>query len=60
MGMGAYDEDEHEKREQQIGDVDEEEEEIEDDRKYYEGDVEYESEESVEDLVDKLEDIKSE
>ena len=56
MSMGAYDEDEHERREQQASKVDAD---FDDERTIYHGTVEYDSGESAEDLLDQFEQIKS-
>lgn len=55
MSMGAYDEDEHERRERKNGAVDVSEA---DDRSVYRGEVEYEDEDT-ETLLDTFEEIKS-
>jgi hypothetical protein len=55
--MGAYDEDEHERREKKNSEVDAA---FDDERSNYRGSVEYDSEESAEDLLDQFEQIKSE
>ncbi|WP_254521892.1 MULTISPECIES: DUF5786 family protein [Natrinema] len=57
MSMGAYDEDEHERREQQASTVDAD---FDDERTIYHGQVEYDSGESAEELLDQFEQIKSE
>ena len=57
MSMGAYDEDEHERRERKNNEVDVSED---DDRTAYHGTVEYEGDESAEDLLDQFEEITSE
>ncbi|AGB33537.1 hypothetical protein Natpe_3776 [Natrinema pellirubrum DSM 15624] len=57
MSMGAYDEDEHERREQQASKVDTD---FDDERTIYHGEVEYDSGDSAEDLLDTFEQIKSE
>ncbi|MFC7044188.1 DUF5786 family protein [Halobacteriaceae archaeon GCM10025711] len=56
MSMGAYDEEEHERRERKTSEVD-----IGDDdtRTIYEGTVEYDSGESAEQLLDQFRKIKS-
>uniref|UniRef100_A0A8A2VLQ2 DUF5786 domain-containing protein n=2 Tax=Haloterrigena alkaliphila TaxID=2816475 RepID=A0A8A2VLQ2_9EURY len=54
--MGAYDEDEHERREQQASTVDTD---FDDERTIYRGEVEYDSGESAEELLDQFEQIKS-
>jgi hypothetical protein len=54
--MGAYDEDEHERREQKASSVDAS---FDDERTNYQGSVEYESGGSAEDLLDQYEQIKS-
>jgi len=56
MSMGAYDEDEHERRERKNNEVDLSED---DDRTVYNGEVEYDSGDSTEDLLDQFEQIKS-
>ncbi|MFB6198087.1 MAG: DUF5786 family protein [Halobacteriaceae archaeon] len=57
MSMGAYDEDEHERRERKSNEVDLSED---DTRTSYHGSVEYDSGESTEELLDQFESIKSE
>ncbi|WP_245835397.1 DUF5786 family protein [Natronolimnobius baerhuensis] len=56
MSMGAYDEDEHERREAQSSRVDAD---FDDERTIYHGEVEYDSGESTEDLLSQFEEIKS-
>ncbi|QFU82006.1 hypothetical protein GCU68_05420 [Natronorubrum aibiense] len=56
MSMGAYDEDEHERRERQASRVDAD---FDDERTIYHGKVEYDSGESAEELLDQFEQIKS-
>ncbi len=56
MSMGAYDEDEHERREQKVNSVDAA---FDDDRHEYRGTVEYESGESTEELLAAFKDINS-
>jgi hypothetical protein len=56
MSMGAYDEEEHERRERKNAEVDLSED---DERTEYHGSVEYESGESTEDLLDQFKEIKS-
>lgn len=56
MSMGAYDEDEHERREQQASKVDTD---FDDERTPYDGTVEYDSGDSAEALLDKFQEIKS-
>ncbi|WP_265112503.1 DUF5786 family protein [Halosolutus halophilus] len=56
MSMGAYDEDEHERREQQASKVDAD---FDDERTIYHGEVEYDSGDSAEALLNKFEEIKS-
>ncbi|WP_165874861.1 DUF5786 family protein [Natrarchaeobius oligotrophus] len=56
MSMGAYDEDEHERREQQASRVDAD---FDDERTIYHGQVEYDSGDSAEALLNKFEEIKS-
>ncbi|MFC7141651.1 DUF5786 family protein [Halosimplex aquaticum] len=56
MSMGAYDEVEHERRERKNSEVDV----SEDDRRTeYRGEVEYESDESTEELLDQFKEINS-
>lgn len=55
MSLGAYDEDEHQRREQKNGEVNAS---FDDERTVYEGSVEFEGDESTEDLLEKFEDIK--
>ncbi len=57
MSMGAYDEDEHERREQKSTSVDTD---FDDDRNEYRGTVEYDSGDSAEEMLDQFEEIKSE
>ncbi|MFB6106479.1 MAG: DUF5786 family protein [Halobacteriaceae archaeon] len=55
MSMGAYDEDEHERREKKTSEVN-----LSDDtRTVYEGKVEYDAGESAEELLDQFQQIKS-
>ncbi|WP_247003921.1 DUF5786 family protein [Halosolutus gelatinilyticus] len=56
MSMGAYDEDEHERREQQASKVDAD---FDDERTIYRGEVEYDSGDSTEALLSQFEEIKS-
>ncbi|EMA34668.1 DUF5786 family protein [Natronobacterium lacisalsi] len=56
MSMGAYDEDEHERREQQSSRVDAD---FDDERTIYHGEVEYDAGSSAEELLDQFEEIKS-
>lgn len=56
MSMGAYDEDEHERREKQASTVDTD---FDDERTIYHGELEYDSGESAEDLLDQFQQIKS-
>ncbi|MFP4590365.1 MAG: DUF5786 family protein [Halobacteriales archaeon] len=56
MSMGAYDEDEHERRERKATAVDAD---FDDDRTVYHGSVEYETGESTEDLLEQFKEIKS-
>ena len=56
MSMGAYDDDEHERRERKNATVDTSED---DDRTQYHGSVEYDSGDSTEELLDQFERIKS-
>jgi hypothetical protein len=55
--MGAYDEEEHERRERKNSEVDTD---FDDERTEYHGRVEYDAGESTEDLLDQFERIKSE
>jgi len=57
MSMGAYDDEEHERRERKNSEVDAA---FDDDRTTYHGEVEYDSGESTEKLLDQFEEIKSE
>ncbi len=57
MSLGAYDEDEHERRERKNSTVDLSED---DTRSSYEGSVKFESGESTEDLLDQFQEIKDE
>jgi len=56
MSMGAYDEDEHERREQKTSSVDAS---FDDERTDYEGDLEYESGDSTEALLEQFQQMKS-
>ncbi len=56
MSMGAYDEEEHERRERKNAEVDAD---FDDDRSEYRGSVEYDSGESTEDLLNQFKEIKS-
>ena len=56
MSMGAYDEDEHERRERQASKVDTD---FDDERTIYHGEVEYDSGDSTEELLSQFEEIKS-
>jgi len=56
MSMGAYDDDEHERRERKNNQVDMSED---DDRTAYHGEVEYDSGDSTDELLDQFEQIKS-
>ncbi len=57
MSMGAYDEDEHERREQKASSVDAD---FDDERNVYRGSVEYEVGESTEDLLEQFKEINDE
>ena len=57
MSMGAYDEDEHERREEKASSVDAS---FDDERTEYEGELEYDSGESAEALLDQFKQIQSE
>ncbi|WP_435183882.1 DUF5786 family protein [Halobellus sp. EA9] len=54
MSMGAYDDDEHERRERKNGAVDTD---FSDDRTVYRGSVEYEAGESAEALLDQFREL---
>lgn len=56
MSMGAYDEQEHERREQKTGSVDVR---FDDERTNYQGKVRYDSGESAEDLLAQFKKMKS-
>ena len=56
MSMGAYDEDEHERREQKASSVDAS---FDDERTDYEGEIAYDSGDSAEALLDQFEEMKS-
>ena len=56
MSMGAYDDEEHERRERKNSEVDAS---FDDDRHEYRGKVEYEGGDSTEDLLDKFQEIQS-
>jgi hypothetical protein len=56
MSMGAYDEDEHERREAQASRVDAD---FDDERTIYHGKVEYDAGESAEELLSQFEEMKS-
>ena len=56
MSMGAFDEEEHERRERKNSEVDAS---FDDDRHEYKGSVEYESGESAEELLDQFKEIQS-
>ncbi|QLD85949.1 hypothetical protein HWV23_09505 [Natronomonas halophila] len=56
MSMGAYDEDEHERREEKTSTVDAD---FDDERTNYEGEVEYDSGDSTEALLDQYKQIQS-
>jgi len=56
MSMGAFDDDEHERRERKNATVDVSDD---DERTQYHGKVEYDSGESTEDLLDQFQQIKS-
>ncbi|WP_435067943.1 DUF5786 family protein [Haloplanus sp. C73] len=57
MSMGAYDEAEHERREQKTGQVDAE---FDDDRSQYRGTLSYESGDSTEALLDQFKQLQGE
>jgi hypothetical protein len=56
MSFGAYDEDEHERREKKASTVDAS---FDDERTDYRGQIEYEAGDSTEELLDQFEQIKS-
>lgn len=56
MSMGAYDDDEHERRERKNGAVDTD---FSDDRTVYRGTVEYDSGDSTEALLDQFKQLQS-
>ncbi len=56
MSMGAYDEEEHERRERKNSSVDAS---FDDERTEYRGSVEFESDESAEELLDQFKEIQS-
>jgi hypothetical protein len=56
MSMGAYDEEEHERRERKNSEVDAD---FDDDRTAYEGSVEYQDGDSTEDLLETFKEIQS-
>lgn len=56
MSMGAYDEDEHERREKKAASVDAS---FDDERTNYEGTIEYDSGESAEELIDQFKQLQS-
>ncbi|MFT4947497.1 MAG: hypothetical protein ACI8TL_001741 [Natronomonas sp.] len=55
MSMGAYDDAEHERRERKNSEVDAS---FDDERHEYRGEIEYDGEESTEDLLDQFEQIR--
>lgn len=57
MSMGAYDNEEHERRERMSSEVDAS---FDDERNEYRGSVEYESGESTEQLLDQFKEMQSE
>ncbi|MFB6255252.1 MAG: DUF5786 family protein [Haloplanus sp.] len=57
MSMGAYDEDEHERREQKTGQVDTE---FDDNRSEFRGTLSYESGDSTEALLDQFKQLQGE
>jgi hypothetical protein len=56
MSMGAYDDEEHERRERKNSEVDAS---FDDERDEYEGTVEYEGDESAEELLDQFKEMQS-
>ncbi len=57
MSMGAYDEDEYERREEKSTHVDAD---FDDERTVYHGEVEYDSGESTEELLDQFKELQEE
>lgn len=57
MSLGAYDEDEHERRERKTSEIDAD---FDDERTVYDGSVEYDSGDSTEELLDQFQEINSE
>ncbi|MGZ0747035.1 MULTISPECIES: DUF5786 family protein [unclassified Haloparvum] len=57
MSMGAYDEDEHERREEKASSVDAD---FDDERTNYRGSVTYDSGESAEELLDQFQQLNEE
>lgn len=57
MSMGAYDDEEHERRERKNSEVDAS---FDDERHHYRGSVEYEGGETAEELLDQFQQIQSE
>ena len=57
MSMGAYDEDEYERREEKSTHVDAD---FDDERTVYRGEVEYDSGDSTEDLLDQFKELQDE
>jgi hypothetical protein len=57
MSMGAYDENEHERRERKSSEVDAD---FDDERNEYRGHVEFESGDSAEELLDQFKEMQSE
>lgn len=56
MSMGAYDEDEHERREKKATSVDAS---FDDERTNYEGSIEYDAGDSAEELIDQFKELQS-
>ena len=56
MSMGAYDEEEHERRERKNSEVDAS---FDDERSEYSGEVDYEGDDSTEELLDQFKEIQS-
>jgi hypothetical protein len=56
MSMGAYDDEEHERRERKNSEVDAS---FDDEREEYRGKVEYEGDESAEELLDQFKEMQS-
>jgi hypothetical protein len=57
MSMGAYDDEEHERRERKNSEVDAS---FDDQRSEYEGEVDFDGDESTEELLDQFKEIQAE